>query len=324
MAAVGLGIVGYGIMGERMLRATLDHDAGEIRIAGVWDSAADSLARLASDFPSVPRLDSADAVVEAADCLYVASPPLTHLEHARRALARGRAVFLEKPLSVDVVHARRFVSEVEAEGGRAAVNFPFASSPAVDQLRQWEAQGLVGTPERLTIEVAFAAWPRPWQQDAASWLARRAEGGFTREVVSHFLFLAGRLVGPLALRSATIDRPAGEASETAIQAELTAGELPVLVNGRVGETEAADHNLWVLEGAAGRIRLRDWSIAERRDAEGRWHEAEGAMANEKMRPLVLQRQLDKVARMTRGEPHDLATIGEALAVQEVVEAILDS
>ncbi|MCC7275298.1 MAG: gfo/Idh/MocA family oxidoreductase, partial [Alphaproteobacteria bacterium] len=39
-------------------------------------------------------------------------------------------------------------------------------------------------------------------------------------------------------------------------------------------------------------------------------------------PLVLRRQLDAVAAMTRGAPHGLATTAEALDVQTVVEAIL--
>ena len=43
-----------------------------------------------------------------------------------------------------------------------------------------------------------------------------------------------------------------------------------------------------------------------------------------MRPIVLKRQLDGVARMTRGEPHSLATIAEAFDVQRIVEAILAS
>ena len=41
-----------------------------------------------------------------------------------------------------------------------------------------------------------------------------------------------------------------------------------------------------------------------------------------MRPLVLKGQLDKLAALTRGETTDLATLREALEVQEVVEAIL--
>ncbi|MFX8715926.1 hypothetical protein ABTM38_19850, partial [Acinetobacter baumannii] len=51
-------------------------------------------------------------------------------------------------------------------------------------------------------------------------------------------------------------------------------------------------------------------------------EAPDAMPNEKARPLVLRRQLDQVVALTRGEPQKLASIGEALAVQEIVETIL--
>jgi hypothetical protein len=39
---------------------------------------------------------------------------------------------------------------------------------------------------------------------------------------------------------------------------------------------------------------------------------------------VLRGQLAEVAAMTRGEAHRLATVREALEVQEIVEAILAS
>ena len=48
------------------------------------------------------------------------------------------------------------------------------------------------------------------------------------------------------------------------------------------------------------------------------------MPNARMRPQVLRRQLASVAAMTRGKTHPLATLREALEVQEVVEAILAS
>jgi predicted dehydrogenase len=191
-----------------------------------------------------------------------------------------------------------------------------ASSPAVAQLSAWRS-GL--TPESLAIEVAFATWPRGWQQAAASWLAKRAEGGFTREVVSHFLFLTRRQLGPLKLVSAGTTYPAGDGAETAIHATLTAGGLPVTLQGSVGTTPKDDHNTWTLNGA---IRLRDWSFAERLGADGHWAQAPDALPNEKMRPMVLKGQLAEVAAMTRGEAHRLATLREALEVQEIVEAIL--
>jgi hypothetical protein len=70
--------------------------------------------------------------------------------------------------------------------------------------------------------------------------------------------------------------------------------------------------------------LRDWAIAEKRDADGRFQPAPDALPIETSRPLVLRWQLDGVARLGRREPHHLTTLREAPDVQEVVEAILAS
>jgi predicted dehydrogenase len=313
---IALGLIGFGIMGERLLRAALDHAAGSVTPVAVWDPAPEAATRLAAVSPNLPMLGSAAAVIAACDCLYVAAPPAAHIPLAEAAFAAGRAVFLEKPLATDLGLARAFVAQAEASGARAAVNFPMASSPAVAQLAAWQA---ALTPEALEIEVGFAAWPRGWQRDAAGWLARRAEGGFTREVVSHFLFLTRRRLGPLVLQDAAVTYPAGDGAETAIHARLTAGGVPVTLRGGVGTTAKDDHNTWTLNG---RIRLRDWSFAEQRGADGIWAQAPDAQPNERMRPLVLRGQLAGVAAMTAGQPHGLATLREALEVQEVVEAIL--
>ncbi len=312
-----LGFIGYGIMGERLLRAALAHDPATIGVAGAWDPSRQAMARLARDLPMVPRMATAESLIAVSDCIYIASPPATHHAHAVVALKAGKAVFCEKPLAVDAREADELVAL--AGKGRAAVNFPFASSFAVDQLRRW-LDG-IGRPRALAIELAFKTWPRPWQFDAASWLDGRAQGGFTREVGSHFLFLARRLLGALTLKSHRNQFPPGDGSEHSIEATLTAGAVPVTLTGAVGVTTKDDHNLWTLEGDKGAMRLRDWSIAEiRRD--GAWAQAPDALPNEKIRPLVLARQLDKVAAMTQGSPHDLATFAEAADVQAVVEAIL--
>jgi predicted dehydrogenase len=315
---VALGIVGFGIMGERLLRAALAHDG--VRLVGVWDPASVAAERLASITPGVPMLATPSEVIDRCDVLYVASPPSSHIDHAEAAIGAGKAVFLEKPLASDLSGARRFVEAAETAGARAAVNFPMASSPAVAQLTEWRA-GL-GMPRSLTIDLAFATWPRGWQQAAATWLARRAEGGFTREVLSHFLFLTRRQLGRLRLLSGNATYPAGDGAETAIAASLTAGGVPVTVSGNVGTTEADDHNEWRLQCEGGALRLRDWSFAEKHAVDIGWHAAPDALPNEKMRPMVLQGQLTKLAALARGEPNNLATLNEALEVQEIVEAIL--
>src|SRR3546814_3366945 len=131
MSPIRLGIIGYGIMGERLLRAALNHDPAVVAVAGLWDPSTAAMQRLAKDLPQVPQLDSAVAVIAACDCLYIASPPAFHLNYARDAFAQGRAVFCEKPLAVDVAEAEAFVAEAEQTGARAAVNFPFASMAGV-------------------------------------------------------------------------------------------------------------------------------------------------------------------------------------------------
>jgi predicted dehydrogenase len=99
--------------------------------------------------------------------------------------------------------------------------------------------------------------------------------------------------------------------------------MPVSMIGGVGTTEKDDHNTWTITGSKGRIRLRDWSIAER-EVDRDWQAPPDAVPNVKARPMILKRQLDKVDAMTRGEAHNLATLGEALEVQGIVERILEA
>lgn len=318
---VSIGLIGAGIMGERMLRAILAQPPELVRAAGIWDPSAEAMARLAGELPQVAQLEDAAAVIAASDCVYIASPPASHLAHARAALASGRTVFCEKPLAVDVADARAFVAQA---GARGAVNFPFASSPAVSQLQDWVAAGAIGDNRRISIEVAFANWPRSWQVDAAGWLDRREQGGFTREVVSHFLFLSRRFGGELSGLQASAAFPEAGRSERRVEARLMAGDIPVTLAGSVGTTAKDDHNVWTLEGDAGAVRLCDWSLAERRQPDGSWQRAPNALTQLEARPVALKRQLEGVAKLARGEAHHLATLEEALNVQEIVEAILAS
>jgi predicted dehydrogenase len=317
--SVAIGIIGAGIMGERLLNAIQQQEPDLMHACAIWDPAPAAMQRMERTFPQVPRLGDAAAVIAASDCVYIASPPASHLTHARAALQAGKSVFCEKPLAVDVTDARAFMAQA---GDRGAVNFPFASSPAVATLKSWIEKGEIGTPQRIGIEVGFARWPRPWQADAASWLDKPMQGGFTREVVSHFLFLSRRLVGPLHGLTGKASFPEAGRSERRITANLQAGDLPVTLTGAVGETAKDDHNIWMLEGDRGAVRLCDWSIAQRRMPDGTWQQAPDALPQEQARPLALKRQLEGVVKLTRGEPHHLATLADALNVQESVEGIL--
>lgn len=316
-----IGILGLGVMGERMLRNMREHPAFEI--VGAWDPAAAALARLSELQPTARAAEDAAALIAdpAVDCVYIAAPPSFHLAHADLAFDHGKAVFCEKPLATELAAARAAVERVERERHPAAINFPYASAPAVRAIASGLRSGELGQIERVEIEVAFQRWPRAWQE-SASWLALRREGGFVREVLSHFVFVTQRLLGPVRLREARIDYPRdGSSAETAIAARLEAGNVPVILSGRVGG-DVADRNRWLIQGRNGGFELHDWYSLRRR-VNGGWLDidfGEGATDRERS----YRAQLDSLDAMLAGRPHTLASFREGLAVQECIEAMLSA
>src|SRR6185437_5561796 len=176
-----------------------------------------------------------------------------------------------------------------------------------------------GPIELVEIEVAFARWPRAWQE-GAQWLALRREGGFVREVLSHFVFLIQRLFGALRLRAAHVEYPGdGRSAETAITARLEAGAVPVTLSGRVGG-DAPDFNRCVIHGSNGGFELHDWYSLRRR-INGSWLDIDfGEDATDRERSY--RAQLDALDAMLAGRPHGLASFREGLAVQTCIEAML--
>jgi predicted dehydrogenase len=323
MSNIRLGIIGCGIMGERILRVALENSDLGVSVSGVYEPSSERRALLAKDFPSVALPTSREDLIADSDCIYIASPPLTHLDHARASMVEGCAVLTEKPLSVSIGESEAFRELARLEGSRTAVNFIFSSSPAAQQVQRWVSDGTVGIAERVDIKLAFSNWPRDWQEGASSWLSGPEEGGFTREVASHFLFLTGRAFGPATLISAVTRYDSPGTSEAAINADLEAGGLPVNLTGAVGATDQSDHNIWQVTGSRGKVRLRDWSFAERWDeASGSWLGDPDAPPHAEMRPIILRGQVGKLPALVRNEPTDLASVSEALDVQRVVEAIL--
>jgi predicted dehydrogenase len=315
--AHGIGIIGLGIMGERMLRTMREHP--NFAVAAAWDPDDDDDARLAAIDGSARFARDAGDVAgdDKVDCLYIASPPSTHLAYADLAFDHGKAVFAEKPLAVDLASSRAAAARVERERRVAAVNFPFAAAPAARAVAAALKTGELGTIERVDIAVAFARWPRAWQE-RARWLALRRDGGFVREVLSHFLFLTQRLIGPLVIRECRVTYPDDCAAETAIAARLAAGAVPVTLAGRIGGDLADDHR-WRVLGQQGAFEPHDWYSLKRR-INGGWLDVD--FGEGEVRDLSYRAQLDALDAMLAGRPHGLASFREALGVQECIEAML--
>ena len=189
-----MAIIGLGIMGRRMLENALQHPAFEV--CGAWDPSAASVAKTLETMPGVTISPDPQAAMAGADVVYLACPPGPRKTYALQAAAAGLGVFMEKPLGTDNAQSRDLVAQLRQARIPGVVNFTQAASRGFEELNRAIRAGETGELLGIDIVVNYPAWPRAWQKDA-DWLRLRHEGGYTREVISHFLFLAGRFLGPL-------------------------------------------------------------------------------------------------------------------------------
>jgi predicted dehydrogenase len=310
-------IIGLGIMGRRMLANMRRHPA--FAPVAMWDPSAASCDEARQDAPEVPIVGSADEAMAAADGVYLACPPAPRKAYALSAATAGKPLFLEKPLGIDVDESRDLAERLESIGLPCAVNFTQAASQALVEVRRATSAGEIGPIVGIDIIVTYSAWPRAWQTEA-DWLRFRAEGGFTREVISHFVFLSERLIGRTELIWARPHFPRDPAlCESHILARLEASDgTPVTIMGSVGGAQP-DRQEVTVKGVQRSYRFRDFY--ELRSSEG----GDFVTAIEfPTDPRVdsLQRQLTELDKCVRGQPHILATVREALSVQETIEDML--
>jgi predicted dehydrogenase len=313
-----VGLIGLGVMGQRMLARLAEHP--RLRATTVWDADPAAMARTLAAYPQLQPAASAQTLISTPGLhtLYIATPPAPHMALANQAFDAGLAVFCEKPLTVDFDAARRTIARIDQQGQRAAVNFSLASSPGLAAL-QAAARGGIGQPQSVQIELAFARWPRPWQAAAGAWLAERAEGGFSREVLSHFIFVLQRVLGKAQVQSAQPDYPAdGRSAETALRATLLASGVPVKVQAQVAGT-VDDFNCMTLQGSTGAVELRDWFGLRQQTGDSPWQRLGDPAA---LRLRGQAEQLEQWVALIEGRPHSLPGFAEALAVQETIERLL--
>lgn len=319
---LSIGVIGLGVMGQRMLARLAGH--ARLRVTRVWDREPEVMAQALAHYPLLRAAASAEALIHEPGLhgLYIATPPGPHMTLSEQAFDAGLAVLCEKPLTTDFAAARHCIARIEQEHRRAAVNYSLASSTGLATLQLAFGAGArrpLGQLREVRIELRFSAWPRPWQANAGAWLAQRAEGGFSREVLSHFIFVLQRVLGPAEVRRSRVTWPEdGVGSETALDAELVAGGVPVHIQAGLGGDRADDNRmLWC--GAEGEIELRDWfGVTQQRVGERQQSLGDA----DALRVTGMTDQLSHWAAMLEGRSHSLPGFAEALAVQRTIEALL--
>lgn len=312
---INLGIVGLGAMGFRMLRVAAEHPDFNVLLCADIDS--ESVSRAKDNYPQIQCTISPLDVINSQqiEAVYIATPPSFHAEYAILAMRQGKAVFCEKPLAISNSDGEMMVEVAKQTNVANAVNFPYADYPAVLEIERALRTGEIGNVRGVDVRFLFPKWPRDFQAGAI-WLAGRQQGGFIREVFSHFAYLTDRLLGPLTLNYVHMEFPQEDTtgSETVAYGLLNAGDVLISVSGRTGVAVPETYE-WYLYSTRRSCYLRNWGELFVSDGQD-WNKValDGEGWSERTR-------LTTFARAIRRERHDeLPDFATGLRVLQIVEA----
>lgn len=253
---ISIGIIGAGVVGERIIRQIQQEQTASIQ--AVYDTSEKRLAYINEQY-QVPVTDSLDALFEAPiDWVYIGTPPASHAELAETAARRGLHILCEKPLAHDAEAGEAMAESATNNRIQTAMHFPLMYSAIVRDMAVRIKSGDIGKILRVELHTQFPAWPRAWQQNP--WIGSRSQGGFVREVFPHYLQLMHRLFGQLDISAHQVDFPDDPAKcETGILAHgRTQHGAPFLLSGLsgVGQEELLQFKVFGDEGV---LTLENWS-----------------------------------------------------------------
>jgi len=158
VTVVRIGVVGVGRIGT-MHAELLAHQVPGATLAAVADTRTRAAAEVAARL-DVPALD-VDALIESpdVDAVAICSSTDTHVDVMVAAAKAGKAVFCEKPVSLDLAEVDRGLAAVDAAGVPIMIGFNRRFDPAHRAVREAVVSGEVGEPHLVRISSRDPAPP---------------------------------------------------------------------------------------------------------------------------------------------------------------------
>ena len=139
---IRVGVIGCGYWGPKHLRV-LETMPAVGQIVAI-DARPEQLAAMSRILPSVQTFTSLADALPHIDALVVATPPRSHYPIASTAIAAGKHVLVEKPMTTSTADAEALVAQAAAAGTILMAGHTFEYNPAVVKLREVVQEELLG------------------------------------------------------------------------------------------------------------------------------------------------------------------------------------
>lgn len=106
-----IGVIGTGHLGKIHIKCI--SEIADYEIIGVYDKDASLATELSAQY-GFPSFDSMNNLIDQAEVLSIVTPTTTHFEIAKKAIERGKHVFIEKPVT-DTADQARILQKLAAE-----------------------------------------------------------------------------------------------------------------------------------------------------------------------------------------------------------------
>lgn len=134
------------------------------------------------------------------NAVYIATPPDTHLQYCMMALQAGKAVYVEKPVTLNVKEAQLLKSYVQETGGRLVVAHYRREQPYFKKIAEIITDGLIGKPLVVSLHLLKKSLTKEMLEDPKiAWRLDPAKsgGGLFHDLAPHQIDIIYRLFGSI-------------------------------------------------------------------------------------------------------------------------------